>query len=151
MQARVGHGLQQVGDHAILDGLVDQVGMPVGRDDDHGSSRVLRDLPRGGQAIHSRHLDIKEDGIGECSPAHLHGTLTVVDHGHDIVAQRFELILQTGGDRLLVVRDDKTIRPRHRRYPSFIRSSFRHSAIECQHHRGVLTDLNRPDRFTETR
>lgn len=65
VQGRVGHRLQQVGDHAVLDSLVDEVGMPVGCEDDDRSAGVLGNLPRRGQPIHSWHFNIQEDGVGK--------------------------------------------------------------------------------------
>ena len=126
----VGHRLEQVGNHAVLDGLVDQVGMPVGRDDDHGRSRILGDLPGRRQSVHAGHLDVEKDRVGKCSAAHLDGALAVIDHGHDVVAQGFKLILQSRGDWFLVVRDHKTIRPRHRRSPPSFVDVMRRSAID---------------------
>jgi hypothetical protein len=92
-------------DHAVLDGLVDQVRVAVGRQDDHGRARVAGNLPRGREPIEPRHLDVHQDDIRQRAAADLDGAMAVVDHRHHVVPQGLELALQAGGHGLLVVGD----------------------------------------------
>ena len=73
--------------------------------------------PGGRQTVKPGHLDVHERDIGKCAPAHLDCPLTIADHGYNIVAQRFQLVLQTHRDCLFVIRDQNSIGTRHRRYP----------------------------------
>ena len=92
--------------------------MAVGGQDDDRRSRVRRDLAGGRQAIETGHLDVEKDGVGKRPPAHLDRPMTIADHRDHIVAQRFQLILQSNRDWFFVIRDQNTIRPSHRRNPS---------------------------------
>ena len=94
MKARTRDRLEQVVEHSIVDRLVDQVGMAVGGEDDHRSSRILDNLPGGGEAVEPRHFDVHQHDVGKCLPTHVDGLLPIVDDGHDVVSQRFELGLQ---------------------------------------------------------
>ena len=99
VQARAGHGLEQVLDHAVLHGLVDQVGVAVGGEDDHRRAGVLRDLAGGREAVEAGHLDVHHDHVGQRAAADLDRALAVVHHGHHVVAQGLELALEPGGHR----------------------------------------------------
>ena len=83
-----------------------------------GVPGIDRDLPGRRQAVEPRHLDVQKDGVREGPPTHLDRAMAVTDDGHHVVAQRFQLILQSDRDWFLVVRDQNTIRPSHRRIPS---------------------------------
>ena len=105
MQAGAGDRLEQVLDDPLLDGLLDQVRVAVGRQDDDRGARVAGDLAGGREAVQARHLDVHEHHVGQRPAADLDRALAVVDDGHDVVAQRLQLALQAGGDRLLIVGD----------------------------------------------
>ena len=51
---------------------------------------------------------------GSVPPTDLDGVMSVVDHGHHVVAERFELTLEAGGHRLLVIGDQHLVRSIHK-------------------------------------
>src|SRR5205823_2399963 len=98
-------GLDQVGEGTRVAGLLDQVALAEGGEDEHGRPPLARDLPGSGEAVHAGHLDVEDGQVGLEVLHQLHGFVAAPGLAHDLVALLLQDLLQVEADDGLVLSD----------------------------------------------
>src|SRR4029077_18456709 len=90
---------------ARVAGLLDQVALAEGGEDEHGRPSLARDLPGRGQRVHARQLDVEDGQVGLEVLDELHGLVAAAGLAHDVVALLLEDLLEVEADDGLVLSD----------------------------------------------
>ena len=101
-------GLDQVGGHAGVTGLLDQIALAEGGQDQHGHLVLRRDLSGRPQPVHARHLYVQNDQIRLMLFHQHHRLVAPPGLAHDVVAGRGQDLLEVEPDDGLVLGDDDT-------------------------------------------
>src|SRR5205807_593049 len=92
---------------ARVAGLLDQVALAEGGEDEDGGPALARDLPGSSQAVHTRHLDVEDGQVGVEVADQLHGLVAAPGLAHDLVTLFLEDLLEVeADDRLVFGHDD---------------------------------------------
>ena len=105
-QLRLLERLHQVRERAGVAGLLDQVALAEGGEDQHGGLALGADLAGGGQAVEPGHLDVEDGEVGREVAHELDGLVAAAGLAHDLVALLLEGLLQVEADDGLVFGDD---------------------------------------------
>ena len=99
--------LDQVGGHAGVAGLVDQVALAEGGEDEHRHLEVeVADGPGRGQAVGARHLDVQDHQIGVVGADQVDGLVAAAGLPHHVIPFVQQDLLQIQPDDRLVLGDD---------------------------------------------
>jgi hypothetical protein len=98
--------LDQVGEGAGVAGLLDEVALAEGREDQHGGPALAGDLAGGGQPVEAGHLDVEDGEVGLELAHELDGLVASAGLADDLVALLLEGLLQVEADDGLVLGDD---------------------------------------------
>ena len=97
--------LHQVGEGAGVAGLLDQVALGEGGEDEDGGAALAGDVAGGRQPVHPRHLDVEDGEVGVEVADELDGLVAPAGLADDFVALFFEQLLQVEADDGLVLGD----------------------------------------------
>ena len=98
--------LDQVGEGTRVAGLLDEVALAEGGEDEHGGAALARDLAGRGQAVEARHLDVEDGEVGLELTHELDRLVASARLADDLVALLLEGLLQVEADDGLVLGDD---------------------------------------------
>ena len=101
--------LDQVGGHPGVAGLVDEVALAEGGEDEDRHLQVeVPDGPGRGQAVGARHLDVEDDQVGLVVADQVDGLVAAAGLPHHVVPLVLQDLLEIEPDDGLVLGDDHT-------------------------------------------
>ena len=130
--------LDEVGQGTGVAGILDDLSLAEGGEDQHAAELLLIDQPGDLEAVLAGHLDVEDRQVGQQLADELDRPIAVAGLADDLVALLLERLAQVHPDDRLVLGDHDT--DRH----NFISCSAPRSAVRADHLGAVLVRSSRP-------